>query len=157
MDIHSTENALWHCVARARIVCIVVNNQLLVAKHDDYDCFYTIGGKVKANETSADAAIREAYEETGYHFTVDRLVYVQERFYSADDTQHHEVTFFYLMEANDTQIENGSCTAHLKERLYWLPIDELQKINLVPKFLRTALTTIPDDPVHIISQEQLKT
>ena len=130
---------------------ILDHNQLLVAKHDDYDCFYTIGGAVKADETSADAAIREAYEETGYRFAIDRLVYVQERFYSTGDRHHHEVTFFYLMEPNGSHIENGSCTDHLNEKLHWLPIDELQKINLVPKFLRTTLANIPNEVVHIVS------
>lgn len=40
------------------------------------------------------------------------------------------------------------------EKLYWLPIDELQNTNLVPEFLRTALTNIPEEIVHIISKEE---
>lgn len=132
---------------------IINNNQLLAVKHNNYDGFYTIGGGIKVNETSTDAAIREASEETGYLFPVDRLVFIQERFYNTNNTCHHEVVFFYLMKSTDVRIENETCTDQEEERLYWLPIDELHNTNLVPEFLRTALTNIPEKVVHIITRE----
>ena len=137
-----------------RAAALIINNdQLLVIKHDNFDCFYTIGGGVNVNETSTAAVIREVCEETGYLLSVDRLVYIQERFYNINNTHHHEVVFFYLMKSTDVRIENETCTDHQEEKLYWLPIDELQNTNLVPEFLRTALTNIPEEIVHIISKE----
>ena len=132
---------------------IINNNQLLVIKHDNFDCFYTIGGGVHVNETSTDAVIREVCEETGYLLSVDRLVYIQERFYNINNTYHHEIVFFYLMKSTDVRSENETCTDHQEEKLYWLPIDGLQNTNLVPEFLRTALTNIPEEIVHIVSKE----
>lgn len=76
---------------------IIENNCLLLAKSDKYDCFYTVGGGIQQNETSDNAVLRECYEETGYHFEIDRMVFVQERFYTMNNVQHHEVVFFYLM------------------------------------------------------------
>ena len=105
------------------------------------------------NETSTDAAIREVFEETGYLFPVDRLVFVQERFYNINNVCHHEVVFFYLMKSASVHIENETYTDQQEEKLYWLPIDELQDTNLVPEFLQTALTHIPKEVVHIISKE----
>ena len=132
---------------------IISNNRLLAVKHNNYDCFYTIGGRIKLNETSADAVIREVREETGNYFFVDRLVFVQERFYNTNNVTHHEVVFFYLMKSDDVCIENGTCTDQQEEKLYWLPIDELQNTNIVPNFLQTALTDIPEETVHIVSEE----
>ena len=132
---------------------IINNNQLLAIKHDNYDCFYTIGGGVNVNEASTDAVTREVCEETGYLLSVDRLVYIQERFYNINNARHHEVVFFYLMKSADVRIENETCTDHQEEKLYWIPIDELQNTNIVPEFLRTALTNIPEEVVHIISKE----
>ena len=132
---------------------IINNNQVLAIKHDNYDCFYTIGGGVNLNETSTDAVIREVFEETGYLLSIDRLVFVQERFYNINNARHHEICFFYLMRSTDIRIENETCTDHQEERLYWLPINELKHINLVPDFLRTSLTSIPEEVVHIISKE----
>ena len=137
-----------------RVAALIINdNRLLTVKHDDFDCFYTVGGRVQANETSADAAIREAYEETGYRFDIDRLVFVQERFYRTEDASHHEVVFFYLMKPCDVSIEDGACTDHAKEKLHWLPMGELQNNKLVPEFLQTALTDIPSAVVHVVSKE----
>ena len=132
---------------------IIQNGQLLVVKHKAYDCFYTIGGRIKANETSADAAVREAYEETGCCFEVDRLVFVQERFFGDRDIRHHEVVFFYLMKSDGFHIEDGTCTDQREEMLKWLPIEQLSVYNLVPDFLRTAFEDLPDGVRHIISSE----
>lgn len=55
---------------------ILHDNRLLAIKHDRYDCFYTIGGGIRVNETSADAVVREAFEETGYPFLVERLAFI---------------------------------------------------------------------------------
>lgn len=132
---------------------IIENDSLLAVKHDDLDCLYTIGGGVNVNETSYDAVVREAYEETGHHFSVDRLAFIQERFYSLNNDRHHEVVFFYLMNTADVNIENGTCTDHKEEKLHWLPISELNNVNIVPEFLKTALTNIPTEIVHIISKE----
>lgn len=126
---------------------------VLTIKHNNYDCFYTIGGGIKANETSTDAAVREVCKETGYLLSVDRLVFIQERFFNANNACHHEIVFFYLMEPTDVHIENETCTDQQEEKLYWLPIGKLQNTNLVPEFLQTALSNIPEEVVHIVSKE----
>lgn len=36
-----------------RVAAIIIkDNKLLMAKHEDYPCYYTVGGKVRINETS---------------------------------------------------------------------------------------------------------
>lgn len=78
---------------------IIHNNRLLVAQNDEFDCFYIVGGGIHEDECSAKAVVRELYEETGYRFEIDRLVFIQERFFKAGNIRHHEVVFFYLMKA----------------------------------------------------------
>ena len=137
-----------------RVAALIINNnQLLAVRHNSYDCFYTIGGRINLNETSADAVIREVYEETGFHLSIERLVFIQERFCNINNARHHEVVFFYLMKSTDVQIKSETCTDQQEEKLYWLSIDELQNTNFVPEFLKTALTNIPEEVVHIISKE----
>ena len=132
---------------------IIKDNKLLVAKNDNYDCFYTLGGGVNPNEASTEAVIRECREETGYDFEIDRLAFIQERFYISENCHHHEVVFFYLMKNIDVDIENGTATDQQCEHLYWLPVDGLEKANLVPAFLKTALKSIPKETLHIVSYE----
>lgn len=55
---------------------IISDSKLLLAKSDDYDCYYTVGGGIQQNESSSNAVIRECYEETGCHYEIDRLVFI---------------------------------------------------------------------------------
>ncbi len=132
---------------------IIQDNKLLVAKSQDYDCYYTVGGGVRQNESSDKAILRECFEETGYHYEVDRLFFVQERFFQLKKTNHHEVVFFYLMKDGGFEIQSGVNTDQQKEQLFWVPIEELGGINLVPTFLKTALQDISKEMMRVISYE----
>lgn len=132
---------------------IIDDERLLLAKNDQYDCFYTVGGGIQQNETSEHAVLRECYEETGCHFEIDRLVFVQERFYKVEGTNHHEVVFFYLMKKMKLELDEGINTDQKNEHLHWIPIEEIENINIVPDFLRTAVKKISQDVVHMISYE----
>lgn len=132
---------------------IIQDDQILLAKSDAHDCFYTVGGEIKQNEASDKAILRECYEETGHHFEIDRLVFVQERFYILANLPHHEVTFFYLMKKNDFEIYSGVNTDQNNEHLYWIPMEKLESTNIAPEFLRKALNDLPARLIHIISYE----
>ncbi len=137
------------------VALIIQNNRLLVAKHIDHDCYYTVGGRVKLNEMTVKAVVREAFEETGHIFDIDRLLYVQERFTQFSNKNHHEVSFFYLMKEDvNVDIPEGSFTDQPeKESLHWLSIDRLSEVNLVPEFLKTSLRKIDEGVRHIIVEE----
>lgn len=132
---------------------VIENDCLLLAKNDNYDCFYTVGGGIRQNETSDNAVLRECYEETGYHFEIDRLVFVQERIYKIESVYHHEVVFFYLMKKMNFELHNGINTDQKNEHLHWIPVEKLETINIAPAFLSTAVKSIPIEVVHIISYE----
>ena len=132
---------------------VIQDNKLLVAKSRDYDCYYTVGGGIRQDETSDKAVLRECFEETGHHYQIDRLVYVQERFFQLENINHHEVVFFYLMKDDGFEVVSGVNTDQQKEQLFWLPIEELEEINLVPTFLKTALQDIPKEIMRVVSYE----
>ncbi len=137
-----------------RSAALIFNdNRLLIAKSDNNDCFYTVGGGIRENETSENAVLRECYEETGCYFEIDRLVFIQERFFRTDNTCHQEIVFFYLMKEKNLKICSGINTDQENEHLYWIPIENLKNINLVPEFLKAALEDVPNKITHIISYE----
>ena len=151
MDIgFKTPNEIFSLRAAA---LIINNNRLLIIKNDSLNCFYTVGGGIRESESSDKAVIRELYEETGYNLETEKLLFIQERFYKAQNSCHHEIVFFYLMKEINLEIQNGMNTDRQNEHLYWIPIEDLEKINLVPAFLKTALKSIPDEITHIISYE----
>ena len=146
------KNAAGNFSLRAAAL-IIYDGRILLAKSDNYDCFYTVGGGIHQNETSHEAVLRECYEEIGDHFEIDRLVFVQERFYTVENTQYHEIVFFYLMKKKDIELYSGANTDQNNEHLYWIPIDELETMNIAPAFLSAAVKNIPTEVTHIISYE----
>lgn len=132
---------------------IIHNQQLLVVKNSAANCCYTIGGGVRIGETTEEAVLRECYEEIGVSFVIDRLVFVQERFFTAGGKQHHEVVFFYLMKPCAVSIAHDRPTDQANEILYWLPLDQLKTAPLVPSFLKKALAKLPQTVAHIVTYE----
>lgn len=132
---------------------VIHDNRLLVAQNDKFDCFYIVGGGIHEDESSVEAVVRELYEETGYRFEIERLIFIQERFFKVENNRHHEVVFFYLMKDADIKLQNGMNTDQLNEKLYWIPMEKLKNINLVPAFLKTVVKNIPNEITHIVSYE----
>ena len=100
---------------------------------DKYDCFYIVGGGIHEDESSAKVVVRELYEETGYRFEIERLIFIQERFFKVGNIRHHEVVFFYLMKEADIKLQNGifwklrksgSLLEPKEERYIHLPVTE---------------------------------
>ena len=134
---------------------IIKDKKLLMAKHEDYPCYYTVGGKVRINETSEEAVIREAYEETGIKFQIDRLSFIHERFFEITGDHYHEIVFYFLMKEN-TNIDlycKSFTDQGPKETLHWLPIERLDRTYLIPEFFKTKLLDNMVGIEHIISKE----
>ena len=132
---------------------IIHNDCLLMVKDAKHDSYYTVGGKVHLGESSQQAARREACEETGCRLSVNRLLFVQERFFTFEQKQHHEICFYYLMDFDDESIREGAHTDQHFETLHYLPIRDLSQYNIVPAFLKSALQHLPAQPQHIICRE----
>lgn len=139
-----------------RVAAIILkDNNLLIAKHEDYPCYYTVGGKVRMNETSQEAIIRETYEETGIEFQVDKLCFIQERFFEVTGQAHHEIVFYYLMKDNsNTHLSYRKFTDQgTKESLHWLPVESLSETDIIPEFFKTKLLININSIEHIVSKE----
>ncbi len=48
--------------------------EVLLHKREDFRVWSLPGGRIEPGETWEDAAIRETFEETGYHIAVERLI-----------------------------------------------------------------------------------
>ena len=78
---------------------IIRDKKLLMVKNDSAPYYYSVGGRVKLNETSEEAVVRETFEETGMELEIDRLAFIHEHFFDEEITKeyYHEIAFFYLM------------------------------------------------------------
>jgi ADP-ribose pyrophosphatase YjhB (NUDIX family) len=136
---------------------IIRDKKLLMVKNDSAPYYYSVGGRVKLNETSEEAVVRETFEETGLKFEIDRLAFIHEHFFSEEITMehYHEIAFFYLMKspANMNFVCKSFGDQGAKEHLHWLPIEDLNSYHLYPEFFKTKLSRNINGIEHIISKE----
>ena len=139
---------------------ILYENNVLMVKNDNYPYYYSVGGRVKFEETSENAVLREAYEETHLHFEIDRLAFIHENFFIGgfkNDQPFHEIALFFLMKPHSS-IQNIKCESvgadGAKESLHWLPIETLLNYPVFPAFFKTELKALKSNKTgHFVTKD----
>lgn len=139
---------------------IVENGCVLFAGNELEDYFYSIGGGVHHGETAEDAVKREVLEETGVPYEIDRLAVIHENFFTQNSgtlkgLDCHEISFYFLMKPRGTQELNSNSTTHgVKEKMHWIPINDLSKHKAFPTFMKDYLTRPHPGIEHIVTDER---
>lgn len=134
---------------------IIKNNKLLVVKNNKASYFYSVGGRVKYNETCEEAIKREIKEELGIYMEIDRAIFFHEQFFDEKDSNEHfhEIAMYFLMKVpnNINDIRCSSVTDNdIEEELVWIPIDKLDKYIVFPNFFKTELLNLPTSLKNIV-------
>lgn len=147
-----TQKGQFTCRVAAIILC---EDKILMVKHKDYDCLYTVGGKVKIGESTEEAVIREAIEETKCNYEIERLAFIHERFFTFNGMKQHEMIFYYYMKENDETryLEGRNTDQGINETLHLLNIKDLPNENVIPDFFKTIEIKRETAITHIISKE----
>ncbi len=151
--------ASTHLNYRVAGVCIQDGHVLL--HRDDKDDFWVMpGGRPRLFESSLDALVREMKEEITTHVEVLRLLWVVENFFEYVGERMHEISFYYQMSLpeespyRDVGMDFTGQEGDVTLLFRWFRIDEIERVRLLPTFLRTALGALPDSPVHVIHVDQ---
>ena len=147
---------------RYRAAAIIVEDDcVLFAGNEVDEYYYSIGGGVHIGETSEEAVKREVFEETGVEYEVDHLAVIHENFFIGSSGfikgyDCHEVAFYYIMKPKGNKNLNSQSVTMggIKENMYWIPIDELEKYNAYPTFMREYLKAEHTGIKHIITDER---
>lgn len=157
MDCGFNIDGKWFRYRAAAI--IIEDGCVLMAKNDRYPYYYSVGGGVGHNETSAKAVEREVFEETGVHYEADRLKFIHENFFGAEEDKGevcHELTLYYLMKPRGSKRlnDNGYCLDGVREHMVWIPIDEYNNYDAYPRFFADKLHDLSGEIEHIVTREQ---
>ena len=129
---------------------ILQNGKLLVTK--DKGKYYTIGGAIQVNERTEDAVVREVREELGVKAQAGQRAFVVENRFEQDGVYDHNIEFHYLVDL----LEDAPLIMQEDEKSQpceWIDLDQLQNIQLVPAFLKTALPDWDGQLQHIYLKE----
>ena len=143
-----------------RVAAIIKNgNKILMAHNpDDESCYYSVGGRVKMNETVEDAVIREIKEETGLNCEIERMGFIHENFFTNYvGVKFHEISIYFYIKITDEilNIKNGHLTKDgpQGEFLEWIDITENHSFNIYPEFYINKLNENTDKITHIVTRE----
>ncbi|MGB4594480.1 MAG: NUDIX domain-containing protein [Anaerolineaceae bacterium] len=120
---------------------IIRDNHLLVIRKTSSEGGYAVvpGGGQKKSETLAQALKRECLEEINSKVKVGELIFLREYFSDnhefANEAAHvHQVEFYFACSIKD---DNVPCQGLIPDpgqiEIVWVPIDQLDSINLYPK------------------------
>jgi 8-oxo-dGTP pyrophosphatase MutT (NUDIX family) len=57
---------------------IIRDGKILMVQNQSSSCYYSVGGRIKYGESSAQAIVREVFEETGVCLEIERLGFLHE-------------------------------------------------------------------------------
>ena len=137
---------------------IIESDKILMVKNSGHTFYYTIGGRVNFGESTHEAVLREAFEETGIEFEIDKLAFIHENFFKwePDNEQFHEIAFFYLFKPNIKIKEYNQKTfqeEYGEVSLHWLQINDLKNYQIYPEFFKCELLNPINNVKHYITRE----
>ena len=146
---------------RYRAAAIIVEDDcVLFAGNEVDDYYYSIGGGVHLGETSEEAVKREVFEETGVSYEIDHLAVIHENFFigssDLEGVDCHEIAFYYMMKPKGNKNLNSQSLTMggVKESMHWIAINELDKYNAYPSFMKEYLRSKHSGVEHIITDER---
>lgn len=143
-------------------ICIH-NNKVLLQKPTNDTAFAFPGGHVELGETNAQTLIREFKEEIGVDITVSDLKWVGEIFFPWGNKVCHQICLYYIVDikSNNVPLEGMFVGREKIEGrkfdldFHWVPIGELNNIEVYPTNVVELMNKINDGVQHFIYQEKV--
>jgi 8-oxo-dGTP pyrophosphatase MutT (NUDIX family) len=117
------------------------------AKNEIDKYYFVVGGRIKTNETSEDAARREIKEELGIEIGNINLKAIVENFFIFENIEFHEICFYYKY------IINGKIK--LPENYFIYSKEEIKTKNIKPKIIYDIINSENNDIMHIKLNENI--
>lgn len=147
-----------------RVSGLIINeNKILMVDMDKSGFLCLPGGYVELGETTEEAIIREIKEETLVDFSILKYLGVVENYFiNKYSKKIHEISVYYLLQFNNNiskedfsliENDNGYIINH---DFKWIEIDEIEKYDIRPNFLKKLLLNNNLEFNHLIFCEVKK-
>ena len=138
---------------------LIDNGRVLVQRKRGDNCWALPGGRVELGEQSNETLPREFEEEIGVSgITVQRLLYVAETFFKFKGENHHQISFYYLLNSQKdfkySTVESFDGLEKEKNIEYsWVDLNKINQFSIKPDFLKDELLNIQPYVKHIIEYQ----
>jgi ADP-ribose pyrophosphatase YjhB (NUDIX family) len=140
-------------VQRPRASAVVIQDGRVLLCRSARDVYWALpGGLIEPGEMSDCAAVREVSEEIGAEARIIRLLWVVENHFEDYGRAFQEIGFYYLaaLKAGIDLFRSGEFAGNEPEILLrWFDLDELDRIDVRPSFLKTGLRNLPERVAHV--------
>jgi 8-oxo-dGTP pyrophosphatase MutT (NUDIX family) len=140
-----------------RSVAVLLNETKVLIHKSAKDNFWALpGGRVEFHEPANETVKREMQEELGIDVCVERLLWVVENFFSYNEKSYHELGFYFLVSTDkptnfSTKNQGFPGIEKNKDLIFqWQEIAALNTIELQPKFLQSALQSLPQFTEYVV-------
>lgn len=160
IDISSTEKFVL------RTAGIFLRDDFVLLHRAEHEDIWALpGGACDFFEDTKTALIRELNEELGASIQVNSLTFSVENFFEWNGKKAHEIGFYYSAEFTGSAVRfyeqnefvgieekmEGFDKFHLFFK--WFPLSSLSKENIKPDFLKTRLSKLRREAVHIVHRD----
>lgn len=145
-------------ILNVRVAGLIIHNNKILFHHNTNRINYAlIGGRIKLNENSKDAVIREFSEEIGEDFIVEKFLCTIENFFYHKNKKYHEIMFLYKLEFKNDELKSKTETIHNKEgkdylEYEWIDINEIDNYDIRPNIIKDYIKNDMETS-HIINEE----
>jgi 8-oxo-dGTP diphosphatase len=122
---------------------LIVDKDKVLLLHrfkDGREYFVLPGGHIEENESEEEALVREVKEETNLKIQIDKRLW--SLFNQFDDTEYH--VFFVTKFSGNLKLGGPELEKSSKDNVFlleWHDLKDVEKLNLVPKLLKTKIIT----------------
>lgn len=147
--LFKTDEGIFH----VRVAGILVVDGKLLIQRDASGACAIPGGHLRFGETTTEALAREFREELDMDIICDRLLWTEENFWRWGGTDAHNLCYYYLVSlpVGAALPEPGALMKDNSSIVFdWLPVGELDGVEIYPEFLKTELSQLDGPPKHFV-------
>ena len=127
-------------------VILKTENGFVLEKSKNFDGYFAVGGRMKINETSEEAAKREVLEEVGLVIKENlKLKAIIELFFGYEKERVHEICFVYILD--------GIHELKLSEGFGEYTIEQINNMDVRPLVIKQLFESKSDEFVHLTHRE----
>lgn len=127
-------------------VILKTENGFVLEKDNNYGDYFAVGGRMKINETSEEAAKREVLEEVGLVIKENlKLKAIIELFFGPEKERVHEICFVYILD--------GIHELKLGEGFAEYTMEQINEMDVRPSVIKQLFESKNDEFVHLTHRE----